>query len=85
MFHAESQFAELDGPSVSALWRVIAGVTQHWSFIGWVTKILLSQALSCFGRHVKSLVPAAFAIVSTHQSALGPCGGLWPVLLTCNP
>jgi predicted transporter len=27
------------------------------------------------------LVPAAFAVVSTHQSALGPSGGLCPVLL----
>jgi hypothetical protein len=31
------------------------------------------------------LVPAAFAVVSTHQSALGPRGGLWPVLLVGNP
>jgi glycine/serine hydroxymethyltransferase len=30
----------------------------------------------CFGRHVKPFVPAVFAIVSTHQSALGPRGGL---------
>jgi hypothetical protein len=30
------------------------------------------------------LVPA-FAVVSTHQPALGPRGGLWPVLLICNP
>jgi hypothetical protein len=34
---------------------------------------------------VKPLVPAAFAVVSTHQSALGPRGGLWPVLLVRNP
>jgi hypothetical protein len=34
----------------------------------------------CFGRHVKSLVPDAFAVVSTHQPALGP-RGLWLVLL----
>jgi hypothetical protein len=30
----------------------------------------------CFGRHVKPLVPGAFAVVSTHQSALGPRGEL---------
>jgi hypothetical protein len=30
---------ELDGPSVSALRRAIAEVQQHWSVIGWVTKI----------------------------------------------
>jgi hypothetical protein len=33
-----------------------------------------------FGRHVKPLVPAAFAVVSTHQPALGTRGVLWPVL-----
>jgi hypothetical protein len=42
---------------------------------------LLSRVPLCFGRHVKPLVPAAFAVVSIHQSALGPRGGLWPVLL----
>jgi hypothetical protein len=29
---------------------------------------------------VEPLVPAAFAVVSTHQPALGPHGGLWPSL-----
>jgi hypothetical protein len=29
---------------------------------------LLSRAPPCFGRHVKLLVPAAFAVVSTHSS-----------------
>ncbi|RVE43331.1 hypothetical protein evm_012035 [Chilo suppressalis] len=48
----------------------------QWSVIGWVTKNLLSRAPPCFGRHVKPLVPAASAVVSTHQSALGPRGGL---------
>jgi hypothetical protein len=42
--------------------------------IGWVTKNLLSRAPPCFGRHVKPLVPAAFAVVSSHQHALGPRG-----------
>jgi hypothetical protein len=46
-----------------------------------VTKNILSQAPPCFARYVESLVPAVFAVVSTHQSALGPRGGLWPVLL----
>jgi hypothetical protein len=71
-------------PAVSALRRSIAEVKQRWSVIGWVTKNLLSQATPCFGRHVKPLVPAAFAVVSTHQPALGPRGGLWPVLLKFN-
>jgi hypothetical protein len=36
---------------------------------------LLFRAPPCFGRRVKPLVPAAFAVVSTHQPALGPRGG----------
>jgi hypothetical protein len=31
------------------------------------------------------MVLAAYAVGSTHQSVLGPRGGLWPVLLMCNP
>jgi hypothetical protein len=68
----------------SALWRAIEEVKPRWSVIGWVTKNLLSRAPPCFGRHVKPLVPAVFAVVSTHQSALSPRGGLWPVLLVYN-
>ncbi|RVE55040.1 hypothetical protein evm_000407 [Chilo suppressalis] len=37
----------------------------------------LSRAPPCFGRHVKPLVPAASAVVSTRQSALRPRGE-WP-------
>jgi hypothetical protein len=37
-------------------------------FVSWVTKNLLSRAPPCFGRHVKPLVPVAFAIVITHSS-----------------
>jgi hypothetical protein len=62
----------------------IAEAKQNWLVIGWVTKNLLSRAPPCFGRHVKPLVPAVFAVFSTHQSALGPLGGLWPLLM-CNP
>jgi hypothetical protein len=32
---------------------------------------LLSRASPCFGRHVKPLVPVAFAIVSIHSSFKG--------------
>jgi hypothetical protein len=63
----------------------IVEVEQRWSVIGWVTKNSLSRAPPYFGRHVKSWFPTAFAVVSTHQSALGPRGGLWPVLHMCNP
>jgi hypothetical protein len=42
---------------------------------------LLSRAPPYFRRHVKPLVQAAFAVISTHQPALGPRGGLWSVLL----
>jgi hypothetical protein len=45
----------------STLRRAIAEVRQRWSGIGWVTKNLLSRAPPCFGRHVKLLVPVAFA------------------------
>jgi hypothetical protein len=53
---------------------------QWWLVFAWVTKKLLSRAPPCFGSHVKPLVPAAFAIISTHQFALGPRGELWSVL-----
>jgi hypothetical protein len=50
--------------------------------IGWVTNLLSgASAGPCSSRHVKPLVLAAIAIIRTHQSALGLCGGLWPVLL----
>jgi hypothetical protein len=57
---------QLDGQAVSAI-----AEAKHWSqwpIIGWVTKNLLSRPPPCFGRHVKLLVPVAFAIVSTHSS-----------------
>jgi hypothetical protein len=50
----------------------VAEVKQRWLVIGWVTKKLLSRAPPCFRRHVKPLVQSAFAVVSTHQLALGP-------------
>jgi hypothetical protein len=56
-------------------------LVSHWR----VTKNVLCRAPPCFGRHVKPLVPAAFAVVSTHQSALPPRGGIWAVLLMCSP
>jgi hypothetical protein len=36
--------------------------------IRWVIKIFLSRAPPCFKTHVKPLVPAAFAVVSTPSS-----------------
>jgi hypothetical protein len=34
----------------------------------------------------KTLVPTAFAVVTTRQSTLGPHGGLWPILIErCAP
>jgi hypothetical protein len=65
---------EFDGPAVSALRYAIAEVKQRWSVIGWVTKNLLSQDPPCFARHDKPMVPSVFAVVSTHQPALGPRG-----------
>jgi hypothetical protein len=77
---------ELDDPAASALRRVIAEVKQRCSFMRWVTKNVLFRAPPCFGRHVKPLVPAAFAVVSIHQlwKLLGSRGELWPVLPMCN-
>jgi hypothetical protein len=53
---------ELNGPAVSGLRRAIAEVKQRWSVIGCVTKNVLSRTPPCFGRHVKPLVPVAFAL-----------------------
>jgi hypothetical protein len=63
--------------------HTIVEAKQRWSVIRWLTKNLLSRAPSCFERHVKPLLPAAFVVVSTHQSTLGPRSGLWPILLMC--
>jgi hypothetical protein len=57
--------------------RKLSNIVSHW--MG--DQKLISRAPPYFGRHVKRLVPAAFAVISTHQPALGPRGGLWPVLL----
>jgi hypothetical protein len=54
----------------------MAEAKQRWSVIGFGTKNFLSRAPPCFERHVKPLVPATFAVVATHQPALGPRGGL---------
>jgi hypothetical protein len=59
--------------------RTTVEAKQHCSVIGWVTKNVLSPP--SFGRHVKRLVAAVFVVVRTHQSALGPRGELWPVLV----
>jgi hypothetical protein len=76
--YIDNNTKELDGPAASALERMLAEAKQRWSIIGWVTKNLLSRAPPGFERHVKPLVPDTFAVVSTHQPALGP-RGLWPV------
>jgi hypothetical protein len=62
------------GRRFSALRRAIAEVKRRWSVIRWVTKNILFRAPPCFGRHIKLLVPSAFAVVSTHQLALCPRG-----------
>jgi hypothetical protein len=57
---------ELDGPAVSAFGvrsRKLSNLSKGRP-LG--DQNLLSQA-PCFGRNVKSLVPAAFAVVSTHS------------------
>jgi hypothetical protein len=42
---------------------------------------MVPRSVKLSKKHVKPLVPAAFAIVSTHKSRLGSRDGLWPVLL----
>jgi hypothetical protein len=66
---------------VSALQRAIVEVKQRWSVIGWMTKNVIYRVPPCFRKHFKPLIPAAFAVANTHQSALGTRGGLWPVFL----
>jgi hypothetical protein len=77
-------YADFDGPVISALRRAIAEVKQRWSVIGWVTKKILSRAPPRLRRYFKPLVPAVFAIVSTHQPALGPCGVVLVVLISSS-
>jgi hypothetical protein len=74
-------FEQLDGPCYCASECDRGG--EAILVIGWLTKNVLSQAPPCFGRFFNPLVPAVFAIITTHQPALGPRGGLSPVLL--NP
>jgi hypothetical protein len=75
---------ELDGPTVSVLWRPIVDAMQRWSVIGWVTKNLSSRAPLCFERHVKTLAPAAFAVVSTYHWARVVGYGLFSLCVTHN-
>jgi hypothetical protein len=50
-----------------------------------MTEIYYLELLRASEGTFKPLVPAAFAVVSIHQTALGPRGGLARVLLMCNP
>jgi hypothetical protein len=62
-------FEELDGLAVSALGvqsRKLSNVLKVSHRMG--DKNLSSRDPPCFGRHVKPLVPAAFAVVSTYSS-----------------
>jgi hypothetical protein len=50
----------------------VCSISHSWIIFakcGCLIKNLLSQVPPCFGRHVKPLFPAAFAVVSTHQFA----------------
>jgi hypothetical protein len=58
-------------------WKLSKG--SHW--MGDQKFIISSSSVL---RNVKPLIPAEFAVVSTHQPSLDPRGGLWPVLLMCN-
>jgi hypothetical protein len=71
---------ELDGPAVNVLRSANAEVKDRWLVIGYgwpeINYLELLRALED-----TLLIPAAFAVVSTHQPALGLRGGLWPVSL----
>jgi hypothetical protein len=69
--------------AVSALRRAIAEVKQRWSIIRWVTKN--DDDLELLRVSEGRLVPAVFAVVRINLPAPGPRGGLWLVLLMCNP
>jgi hypothetical protein len=73
-------FLELDGPAVSMLRHAIVEVMQRWAIIGWVTKNFFIPNSFVLRKALKPLVPAAFAVVSSHQPALRPRGGLWVVI-----
>jgi hypothetical protein len=53
---------ELDGPAVSAFSVRSRALVGHQMR----DQNFLSRAPPCFGRHVKPVVPAAFAVVSIH-------------------
>jgi hypothetical protein len=59
---------ELDGQCAR---RAIAELSKFLDGPSYVIRVgdqnLLPRASPCFGRHVKLLVPAAFAVVSTHS------------------
>jgi hypothetical protein len=67
----------LRSPMAPLLRHAIAEAKQRWSVIGGVIKNLLFQAL-CFGRHVKPLVPVAFA-------SLAPTNPLWACVVGYGP
>jgi hypothetical protein len=60
LFNFINIFEELDGPTVRAI-----AEAKHREQMPWIGENLLSRAPPCFGRHVKPLVPAAFAVVCT--------------------
>jgi hypothetical protein len=62
----------LDGRAVSALSIRTRKLSNDRKVSHWMgDQILLSRAPPCFGRHVKLLVLAAFAVVSIHSSFTG--------------
>jgi hypothetical protein len=72
-------FEKLDGPALSAL-GVLSGKLSDVDR-SWVTKNLIFRAPSCFGRHVKPLVPAVYAVVSPTNPHWVPVVGYDPFSL----
>jgi hypothetical protein len=77
------EYEELNGAAVSALYgerlRKLSNVGQLLD--GYQKSIISGSSM----RHVKPLVLAAFAIVSSHEPVLSLRSGLLPFLFMCNP
>jgi hypothetical protein len=74
---------EFNDPAITQL--TIAKVKQRSQRPVMGDQKFITWRFLCFGRRVKPLVPAGFAVARTDQFPLGPRGGLWPFLLMCYP
>jgi hypothetical protein len=69
MLHTDTH-EELDGPAASVLGVRSRKLNNVLKGHRMGDQNLLSRVPPCFGRHVKPLIPVAFALVSTHSTPL---------------